>query len=100
MNTESTKTLVGTLDRCPELHYVRSGVVNTTFAVKVPGIGVTDVVTSGDLAKNVALSLTAGDEVIVSGRWGNGGVGGTLIATAVGASLGSATANVQRYGDR
>lgn len=99
MNTALATTVIGTLVRDPEIRYDRTGVAKTTFSVKAAGGKVGDVETSGELAENVALSLTAGDEVIVFGRLGGDHLD-RLIATAVGASLGSATVDVQRYEHR
>jgi len=114
----NTITLVGNMTRDPEIRYTRDGQANATFALAVnrrwqnrqtqaweEQTSFFDVVCWRDLAENVALSLTKGVRVIVSGRleqrsWEtDGGERRSkveLVADDVGASLRFATAEVQR----
>jgi single-strand DNA-binding protein len=80
MAVSSTVTIVGNLTRDPEIRYTREGQATTSLGVAVnhrwPGregiweesTSFFDVVTWKDLAENVALSLTKGMRVLVSGR--------------------------------
>ena len=114
----NTITMVGNMTRDPEIRYTRDGQANATFALAVnrrwqnrqtqaweEQTSFFDVVCWRDLAENVALSLTKGVRVIVSGRleqrsWEtDGGERRSkveLVADDVGASLRFATAEVQR----
>ena len=114
----NTITLVGNMTRDPEIRYTRDGQANATFALAVnrrwqnrqtqaweEQTSFFDVVCWRDLAENVALSLTKGVRVIVSGRleqrsWEtDGGERRSkveLVADDVGARLRFATAEVQR----
>jgi len=113
----NTITLVGNMTRDPEIRYTRDGQANATFALAVnrrwqnrqtqaweEQTSFFDVVCWRDLAENVALSLTKGVRVIVSGRleqrsWEtDGGERRSkveLVADDVGASLRFATTEVQ-----
>ncbi len=114
----NTITMVGNMTRDPEIRYTRDGQANATFALAVnrrwqnrqtqaweEQTSFFDVVCWRDLAENVALSLTKGVRVIVSGRleqrsWEtDGGERRSkveLVADDVGASLRFTTAEVQR----
>ncbi len=114
----SSTTLVGNLTRDPEIRYTREGQATTTLGVAVNrrwqqrGTGeweeatsFFDVVCWRDLAENVALSLTKGARVVVSGRleqrsWetddGERRTKVEVVADEVAASLRFATAEVHR----
>jgi single-stranded DNA-binding protein len=110
-------TIVGTLEREPEIRYSRDGIAHTRLAVSVEyawqdpatldhltRVSTFEVVADGDLAENIALSLPRGSEVICAGAlesvsWEDGNDGSPrelvqLHAHAVGASLHHATADV------
>jgi single-strand DNA-binding protein len=118
MSTTSSTTVVGNLTRDPEIRYTRDGQATTTLGVAVnrrwqnretneweEATSFFDVVTWRDLAENVALSLTKGMRVVVSGRleqrsWetedGDRRFKVEIVADEVGASLRFATADVHR----
>jgi single-strand DNA-binding protein len=111
-------TIVGNLTRDPEIRYTREGQATTTLGVAVnrrwqnrvtndweESTSFFDVVTWRDLAENVALSLTKGMRVVVSGRleqrsWeteeGDRRFKVEIVADEVGASLRFATVDVHR----
>lgn len=81
MSTASSTTIVGNLTRDPEIRYTREGQATTSLGVAVnrrwqnrqsneweEATSFFDVVTWRDLAENVALSLTKGTRVVVTGR--------------------------------
>ncbi len=118
MSTTTTTTVVGNLTRDPEIRYTRDGQATTTLGVAVnrrwqnretteweEATSFFDVVTWRDLAENVALSLSKGMRVVVSGRleqrsWetedGDRRFKVEIVADEVGASLRFATVEVQR----
>jgi single-strand DNA-binding protein len=118
----STITIVGNLTRDPEIRYTREGQATTSLGVAVnhrwPGrdggaweesTSFFDVVTWKDLAENVALSLTKGMRVLVTGRleqrsWetdqGDKRTKVEIVAEEVGASLRYVTLDVHRVEHR
>ena len=118
MTTATTTTITGNLTRDPEIRYTRDGQATTTLGVAVnrrwqnretteweESTSFFDVVTWRDLAENVALSLTRGMRVVVSGRleqrsWetdeGDRRVKVEIVADEVGASLRFATVDVHK----
>jgi single-strand DNA-binding protein len=118
MTTASATTITGNLTRDPEIRYTREGQATTTLGVAVnrrwqnretgewdEATSFFDVVTWRELAENVALSLTKGMRVVVSGRleqrsWeteeGDRRFKVGIVADEVGASLRFATAEVHR----
>jgi single-strand DNA-binding protein len=118
MPTASATTVVGNLTRDPEIRYTRDGQATTTLGVAVnrrwqnretqeweEATSFFDVVTWRDLAENVALSLTKGMRVVVTGRleqrsWetedGDRRFKVEIVADEVGASLRFATVDVHR----
>lgn len=81
MSTTSTTTIVGNLTRDPEIRYTRDGQATTSLGVAVnrrwqnretleweEATSFFDVVAWRELAENVALSMTKGMRVLVSGR--------------------------------
>ena len=118
MPIASATTIVGNLTRDPEIRYTREGQATTTLGVAVnrrwqnretqeweEATSFFDVVTWRDLAENVALSLTKGMRVVVSGRleqrsWetedGDRRFKVEIVADEVGASLRFATVDVHR----
>ena len=114
----TTTTLVGNLTRDPEIRYTRDGQATTTLAVAVnrrwknrttdeweESTSFFDVVIWRGMAENVALSLTKGARVVVTGRleqhsWeteaGDRRTKVEILADDIGASLRFATAEVQR----
>ena len=113
MTTASATTITGNLTRDPEIRYTREGQATTTLGVAVnrrwqnretgewdEATSFFDVVTWRELAENVALSLTKGMRVVVSGRleqrsWeteeGDRRFKVEIVADEVGASLRFAT---------
>jgi single-strand DNA-binding protein len=111
-------TIVGNLTRDPEIRYTRDGQATTTLGVAVnrrwqnrttneweESTSFFDVVTWRDLAENVALSMTKGMRVLVSGRleqrsWetedGDRRFKVEIVADEVAASLRFATVDVHR----
>ena len=118
MTTATTTTITGNLTRDPEIRYTRDGQATTTLGVAVnrrwqnretteweESTSFFDVVTWRDLAENVALSLTRGMRVVVTGRleqrsWEtDGGERRSkveIVADDIGASLRFATTEVHR----
>ena len=114
----NTVTIAGNLTRDPEIRYTRDGQATVTFGLAVnrrwqnrqtsqweESTSFFDVVAWRELAENVALSLTKGARVTVSGRleqrsWetddGERRSRVELVADDIGASLRFATAEVQR----
>ena len=114
----NTTTLTGNLTRDPEIRYTRDGQASTTFGVAVTrrwqarggdaweeATSFFDVICWRDLAENVALSLTKGARVVVTGRleqrsWeteeGERRTKVEIVADEVGPSLRFATAEVSR----
>ncbi len=118
LSTASTTTITGNLTRDPEIRYTRDGQATTTLGVAVnrrwqnreteqweESTSFFDVVTWRELAENVALSLTKGMRVVVSGRleqrsWeteeGDRRTKVEIVADEVGASLRFATVDVHK----
>src|SRR5664280_560980 len=118
MSSATTTTITGNLTRDPEIRYTRDGQATTSLGVAVnrrwqnresneweESTSFFDVVTWRDLAENVALSLTKGMRVVVSGRleqrsWeteeGDRRFKVEIVADEVGASLRFATVDVHR----
>jgi single-strand DNA-binding protein len=114
----TTTTIVGNLTRDPEIRYTREGQATATLGVAVnrrwqnrateeweESTSFFDVVAWRDLAENVALSLTKGMRVVVTGRleqrsWetedGDRRFKVEIVADEVGASLRFATIDVHR----
>ena len=114
----NTVTIAGNLTRDPEIRYTRDGQATVTFGLAVnrrwqnrqtsqweESTSFFDIVAWRELAENVALSLTKGARVTVSGRleqrsWetddGERRSRVELVADDIGASLRFATAEVQR----
>ena len=81
MATITAVTVAGNLTRDPEIRYTRDGQATTSLSLAVnrrwqnqqtkeweESVSFLDVVCWRDLAENVALSLTKGSRVLVSGR--------------------------------
>ena len=118
MTSATTTTIVGNLTRDPEIRYTRDGQPSTNLGVATnrrwqnretneweESTSFFDVVIWRDLAENVALSLTKGARVIVTGRleqrsWeteeGDRRVKVEIVADEVGPSLRFATVDVHR----
>ena len=118
----TTTTITGNLTRDPEIRYTRDGQATTALGVAVnrrwqdrstqewqEATSFFDVVCWRDLAENVALSLTKGMRVVVTGRieqrsWetdeGDHRSKVEIVADEVGASLRFATADVHRVDRR
>ena len=118
MTTATTTTITGNLTRDPEIRYTREGQATTNLGVAVnrrwqnretneweESTSFFDVVTWRDLAENVALSLTRGMRVVVTGRleqrsWetedGDRRFKVEIVADEVGASLRFATVDVHK----
>ena len=118
MSSATTTTITGNLTRDPEIRYTRDGQATTSLGVAVnrrwqnresneweESTSFFDVVTWRELAENVALSLTKGMRVVVSGRleqrsWeteeGDRRSKVEIVADEVGASLRFATVDVHR----
>jgi single-strand DNA-binding protein len=116
--TASSTTVIGNLTRDPEIRYTRDGQATTTLGVAVnrrwqnresneweESTSFFDVVTWRDLAENVALSLTKGMRVVVTGRleqrsWeteeGDRRFKVEIVADEVGASMRFATVDVHK----
>ncbi len=114
----NSTTICGNLTREPEIRYTREGQATTQLGVAVnrrwqdrttqewqEATSVFDVVCWRDLAENVALSLTKGMRVVVTGRieqrsWetddGEHRSKVEIVADEIGPSLRFATADVQR----
>jgi single-strand DNA-binding protein len=118
----TTTTITGNLTRDPEIRYTRDGQATTALGVAVnrrwqdrntqeweETTSFFDVVCWRELAENVALSLTKGMRVVVTGRieqrsWetdeGDHRSKVEIVADEVGASLRFATADVHRIDRR
>jgi single-strand DNA-binding protein len=118
MTTATTTTITGNLTRDPEIRYTRDGQATTNLGVAVnrrwqnretneweESTSFFDVVTWRDLAENVALSLTRGMRVVVTGRleqrsWetedGDRRFKVEIVADEVGASMRFATVDVHK----
>ncbi len=118
MTTMSTVTVAGNLTRDPEIRYTRDGQAHSSLSLAVTrrwqnrdtqeweeATAFFDISCWRELAENVALSLTKGARVVVTGRleqhsWETeGGDRRTkveILADDIGASLRFATAEVQR----
>jgi single-strand DNA-binding protein len=118
MSITTSTTIVGNLTRDPEIRYTREGQATTSLGVAVnrrwqnrqsneweESTSFFDVVTWRDLAENVALSLTKGMRVVVSGRleqrsWetedGDRRFKVEIVADEVGASMRFATVEVHK----
>ena len=118
MSPATTTTITGNLTRDPEIRYTRDGQATTSLGVAVnrrwqnresneweESTSFFDVVTWRDLAENVALSLTKGMRVVVTGRleqrsWeteeGDRRFKVEIVADEVGASLRFATVDVHK----
>ena len=116
--TTTTTTVVGNLTRDPEIRYNREGQATTSLSVAVnrrwqnketkeweESVSFLDVVCWRDLAENVALSLTKGARVLVTGRleqrsWetdeGDRRSKVEIVADEIGASLRFATVDVHK----
>jgi single-strand DNA-binding protein len=114
----TTTTLIGNLTRDPEIRYTRDGQATTTLGIAVnkrwknrttdeweESTSVVVVVCWRELAENVALSLTKGAQVVISGSlqqrsWetedGERRFKVELVADEIGASLRFATADVHK----
>jgi len=115
---KTTATITGNLTRDPEIRYTRDGQATTTLGVAVnrrwknrttdeweESTSFFDVVCWRELAENVALTLTKGARVVVTGRleqrsWetedGDTRSKVELVADEIGASLKFATADVHK----
>jgi single-strand DNA-binding protein len=118
MSSATTTTIVGNLTRDPEIRYTRDGQATTNLGIAAnrrwqnretneweESTSFFDVVIWRDLAENVALSLTKGMRVIVTGRleqrsWetedGDKRFKVEVVADEVGAALRFATVDVHR----
>ena len=118
MSPATTTTIIGNLTRDPEIRYTRDGQATTSLGVAVnrrwqnretneweESTSFFDVVTWRDLAENVALSLSKGMRVVVTGRleqrsWetdeGEHRSKVEITADEIGPSLRFATCDVQR----
>jgi single-strand DNA-binding protein len=116
--TITTTTIVGNLTRDPEIRYSRDGQATTSLSVAVnrrwqdrttkeweESTSFFDVVCWRDLAENVALSLTKGARVVVTGRleqrsWesdeGEKRSKVEIVADEIGASLRFATVDIHK----
>jgi single-strand DNA-binding protein len=116
--TITTTTIVGNLTRDPEIRYTRDGQATTSLSVAVnrrwqdrttkeweESTSFFDVVCWRDLAENVALSLTKGARVVVTGRleqrsWesdeGEKRSKVEIVADEIGASLRFATVDIHK----
>jgi single-strand DNA-binding protein len=116
--TITTTTIVGNLTRDPEIRYTRDGQATTSLSVAVnrrwqdrttkeweESTSYFDVVCWRDLAENVALSLTKGARVVVTGRleqrsWesdeGDKRSKVEIVADEIGASLRFATVDIHK----
>jgi single-strand DNA-binding protein len=116
--TITSTTIVGNLTRDPEIRYTRDGQATTSMSVAVnrrwqdrttkeweESTSFFDVVCWRDLAENVALSLTKGARVVVTGRleqrsWesdeGDKRSKVEIVADEIGASLRFATVDIHK----
>ena len=118
----TTTTLIGNLTRDPEIRYTRDGQATTTLGIAVnkrwknrttdeweESTSFFDVVCWRELAENVALSLTKGARVVISGSlqqrsWetedGERRFKVELVADEIGASLRFATTDIHKVEHR
>ena len=119
MTTTSSITIAGNLTRDPEIRYTRDGQATTALSVAVnrrwqnrqtqeweeSTTSFFDVICWRDLAENVALSLTRGARIVVTGRleqrsWetddGETRTKVELVADDIGASLRFATVDIHK----
>ena len=118
MSSATTTTIVGNLTRDPEIRYTRDGQATTNLGIAAnrrwqnretneweESTSFFDVVCWRELAENVALSLTKGARVVVSGRleqrsWetdeGERRAKVEIVADDIGASLRFATVEIQK----
>ena len=118
MSSATTTTIIGNLTRDPEIRYTRDGQATTNLGIAAnrrwqnretneweESTSFFDVVIWRDLAENVALSLTKGMRVIVTGRleqrsWetedGDRRFKVEIVADEVGPALRFATVDVHR----
>jgi len=116
--TTTTTTVVGNLTRDPEIRYTREGQATTALSLAVnrrwqnrdtkeweESTSFLDVICWRDLAENVALSLTKGARILVTGRleqrsWetdeGDRRSKVEIVADEIGASLRFATADIHK----
>ena len=116
--TITSTTIVGNLTRDPEIRYTRDGQATTSLSVAVnrrwqdrttkeweESTSFFDVICWRDLAENVALSLTKGARVVVTGRleqrsWesdeGDKRSKVEIVADEIGASLRFATVDIHK----
>ena len=116
--TTTTTTVVGNLTRDPEIRYTRDGQATTALSLAVnrrwqnretkeweESTSFLDVICWRDLAENVALSLTKGARILVTGRleqrsWetdeGDRRSKVEIVADEIGASLRFATADIHK----
>jgi len=116
--TITSTTITGNLTRDPEIRYTRDGQATTSLSVAVnrrwqnrqteeweESTSFFDIVCWRDLAENVALSLTKGTRLVVTGRleerrWetedGETRTKVELVADDIGASLRFATVDIHR----
>jgi single-strand DNA-binding protein len=116
--TTTTTTVVGNLTRDPEIRYTREGQATTALSLAVnrrwqnretkeweESTSFLDVICWRDLAENVALSLTKGARIVVTGRleqrsWetdeGDRRSKVEIVADEIGASLRFATADIHK----
>ena len=116
--TTTTTTVVGNLTRDPEIRYTREGQATTALSLAVnrrwlnretkeweESTSFLDVLCWRDLAENVALSLTKGARIVVTGRleqrsWetdeGDRRSKVEIVADEIGASLRFATADIHK----
>jgi single-strand DNA-binding protein len=116
--TTTTTTVVGNLARDPEIRYTREGQATTALSLAVnrrwqnretkeweESTSFLDVICWRDLAENVALSLTKGARIVVTGRleqrsWetdeGDRRSKVEIVADEIGASLRFATADIHK----
>jgi single-strand DNA-binding protein len=116
--TITTTTIAGNLTRDPEIRYTRDGQATTSLSVAVnrrwqnrqsqeweESTSFFDIVCWRDLAENVALSLTKGARIVVTGhleerRWetedGETRSKVELVAEEIGASLRFATVDIHK----
>jgi single-strand DNA-binding protein len=116
--TTTTTTVIGNLTRDPEIRYTREGQATTALSLAVnrrwqnretkeweESTSFLDVICWRDLAENVALSLTKGARIVVTGRleqrsWetdeGDRRSKVEIVADEIGASLRFATADIHK----
>jgi single-stranded DNA-binding protein len=90
------QAITGVLTREPEIRYTPQGVAMTAIEIQDETGSIVQVLCHGVLAENVALSLTAGDEITVVGEMPPA----VFEATEVAVSLRDSTVAVQRNSQR